>query len=287
MGQYQTKENGFITHLRERSSVIDLIGVVVLVLILLGIHSLPAVTRETLAFQVGSPSLLTAYTSHFVHLDGQHLVGNLLIFLPTICIAYVLCVLSDRRQLFRISTAVIIAVFPFVLSGLQLVFPRERTILGFSGLTAAFVGLSCFALTSFIRVNLWNGFHERYAPIFLFFTSGLIALIALPSRGYQLEIGVAALLLSLLYFAAGILNHGTPSASTIRSAIARPGYFEFTGAGVGLLVSYPFVAFHESVVHPKAVTDVYIHLLGFNLAFIIVFCFVFVIGLTDIEPPSQ
>ena len=270
-------EAGFLRETARQSRLLDLMLLAVVPAILVAVFLVPAGTRETLVFEVGSPTLLTAYTSHFVHLSSVHLVGNLVIYLPVVGVAYLLCLLSGRRQLFVITFLTLLLAFPFALSAMQLAFPQDRAILGFSGINAGFVGLACFALVSYVRVNL-AGVDERYAPALLFFTAGLIALVALPSRGYRIEIGMAAIGLGLLYVGVAIYRHGFPTRATIVSAVDTPGYFEFAGVGVGLLVGYPFVAFQDAVVPGEGVVDVYVHLLGYSLAFIVVFSFVF---LTD------
>jgi hypothetical protein len=275
--QTQGQQSSFRTDLAHETRVVDFALMTLVPVVLVAVYALPRGMREDFTFDITAPSLTSAYVSHFVHLDGLHLLGNLTVYLPAVLVAYLLCALSDRRQLFRITFVTLLVAFPFALSAMQLAFPRERFVFGFSGINAGFVGLASFALTGYIGATISERADERYAPALLFFAVGLIALISVPSRGFRLEIGAAAIGLGLAYIGIALYRQGAPSRQDVREAMDNPGYFEVAGAGFGLLVGYPFVAFQDVVVPGSGLIDVYVHLLGFSLAFIVVFAFVFVI----------
>ena len=271
----RTHQRSFSESLGRHLRGLDLLGLLAPVLVVAGVHGLGEGTREALAFDTTQPTVLTAYTSHFVHLTDVHALGNLAVYLPAVSVTYLLCVLSGRRRLFWTAFATVLVAFPFALSGLQLLFPRERLLLGASGLTAGIVGIAAFALVGYVRTTIAPGLDDEYAPAVLFFTAGLTALIALPARAWRLEIGLGALAVCGAYLGVALSRQGLPDRRATQAALDRPGYVETAGAGVGLLVGYPFVAFQEAVVPGDAVVDVYVHLLGFALGFIVVFAFVF------------
>ncbi|MFB6224092.1 MAG: hypothetical protein ABEH86_10540 [Haloarcula sp.] len=271
-------ERGFLQDALSEARRFDLALIAAVPVLLLAVYALPQSRLEGLVFNTTAPSLVTAYASHFVHLDGFHLLGNLVVYLPVVGIAYLLCILSHRRQLFRVTFVILLVAFPIALSAMQLIFPRDRLIFGFSGINAGFVGLACFALAGYISVNISQRADERYAPVLFFVAAGLITLISLPARAYRFEISTASLALAVVYLGFAISQKGMPTVADLRAATDRPGYFEAAGAGFGLLVGYPFVAFQDVVVPGSGVLDVYIHLLGFSLAFIIVFAYVFVVA---------
>jgi len=273
----RTVERSFVEDLARQVRLSDLLALLVVPAVLVGVFQLPAETRRQLVFDRGAPTLLTAYTSHFVHLDGAHLLGNVLTYLFVGLLSYLLCALSDRRQLFWTTTFALVAVFPFALSTMQLVFPRERLILGFSGINGGFFGLLCFSLLAFVRANLTTAIDERFAPVLLFVTVGLIALVVLPARAWRVEIAAAGFALAALYVGVAVSASGVPSWTDIQEAVANPGYFELAGGALGALLSYPFVGFGSVVLPGEAVVDVYVHLLGYALAFITVFSFVIVV----------
>ncbi|MFC6721067.1 rhomboid family intramembrane serine protease [Halobacteriaceae archaeon SHR40] len=271
----RTEAPGFGSDLGQNVRRLDLLMIATVPLVLLAVFVLPVATLERFVFDTTDPTLLTGYTAYFVHLEWFHLLGNLAVYLPAVGVAYLLCILSGRRRLFRITFVTVLVAFPLVLSAMQLIFPRERFIFGFSGLNAAFVGLASFALMAYLASNISDRADERHAPVFLFFVVGLVALLSLPARAYRFEIGSAALALVGLYLGTILYRRGRPTLAEFRAATDRPGYFELAGSGFGLLVGYPVVAFQDAVVPQGGVVDVYVHLLGFSLAFIVVFTFVF------------
>jgi len=273
----QAQERGFIKDVLNESRKLDIALIAAVPLVLMGVYALPQGTIEGFVFDTTEPSVVTAYTSHFVHLDWFHLLGNLTVYFPAVGVAYLLCILSDRRELFLITLVTMLVAFPFALSGMQLIFPRERFLFGFSGINAGFIGLASFALTGYLGANISTRTDERYAPAVLFFVVGLIALISLPTHAFRFEIGIASLALGLVYVAVALYRQGVPGFEEFRAATDRRGYFEMAGAGFGLLVGYPVVAFQDAVVPQGGVVDVYVHLLGFSLAFIVVFAFVFLV----------
>jgi hypothetical protein len=255
----------------------DLALLAVVPVVLAGVFQFPGATRTGLAFDVSAPTVLTAYSSHYVHLSLSHLLGNLLVYLVVAPLTYLLLAISGRQQLFRWSSFTFLVAFPFTLSLLQLVFPRARLLLGFSGLNAAFFGLLCFAVVAHAGTTLSGDIGERDAPVLLFSTVAVIALVSLPSRAWSTEIAAVSAAFGLLYLAAPVYRSGLPSREAIDEAIANPGYFELTGGGLGVVFAYPFVGFQDAVIPGGGVVDVYAHLLGFCLAFIVVYSFVFVV----------
>jgi len=260
----------------EEVRLVDLAALLVVPGGLVAAFLLPVGAREQLVFERSEPTLATAYTSHFVHLDGRHLLGNVAVYLFVAPLSYLLCVLSGRRQLFWTSMVVFLTVFPFGLSTMQLVFPRDRLILGFSGINGGLFGLLCFSLVSYTCARLAAGLDERFAPALLFVTVGLIALVVLPADAWRVEIALTGFVFALVYVGAAVRACGVPSVATIRRA-ARPGYVELAGGGLGALLTYPLVGFGNVVLSGAGVVDVYVHLLGYALAFIVVFSFVAVV----------
>lgn len=269
-----TDNQSFRTAVKTGGSGLDAGLVALVALVLVGVFLLPEATREGLVFDRASPTLLTAYTSHFVHLHDAHLLGNLSVYLVVVPVTYLLCVLGGRRQLFRITFVTLLAAFPFALSAMQLVFPREREILGFSGINAGFFGLLCLAWLVYTGRRFIGRNSLRYGPAVLFLTTGVIALVALPARAWRFEIAAGSIALGILYLLVWFSRDGGPSLERIREGFSRPGYAELAGAGFGLIVAYPFVGFHEALTVETGVVDAYVHLLGYALAFIVVYAYV-------------
>lgn len=272
-----SEQTGFVHSVREETRLLDLCLLASIPVALLAVYQLPVELRESLVFQVGSPTLLTAYTAHFVHLSDLHLLGNILIYVIIAPVAYLLCVLSARRSLFYVTLTTLVTVFPLALSAMQLAFPRQREILGFSGINAGFFGLLSLALVLYVGHQFARRSLVRYAPGALFITVGMIALVTLPERAWRVEIAAGAMLIGFGYFLLAASNYGVPGREQLGEFLDQPGYAELAGGATGLVVAYPFVGFQDAVVVGESVVDVYIHLLGFCLAFIVVFAYVVVV----------
>jgi len=279
----RTVDRSFLGDLRKELRFVDLLLLAVVPAVLIGVFQLPAGTREEFVFDVGSPTLVTAYTSYFVHLDEFHVAGNVLVYLVIAPATYLFCALSGRHWLFRWSFVTFLLAFPFALTSMQIIFPQNRLVLGFSGINAAFFGLLCFALVGYVRANLSAGLDENYAPTLLFFTVAIVALVALPSRAWPIPIAAASATIGLLYLAVAVRQDGVPGVETFRTMANRAGYFELAGAGLGLLFSFPFVGFQRNVIQSGGVVDLYIHLIGYCLAFIVVYVSVLVFEMVSEE----
>lgn len=156
-------------------NLFDFVLIITVPIALLGVFLLPIETREQFVFSVSEPTIITAYTSYYVHLDQAHLLGNLLMYGLVAPTVYTLSVLSDKRWLFRRGFITILLAFPFALTGTQIGFPRERLLFGFSGINAAFFGLLCFVVVSYASIHLSSIIRERDAPVLLF-----LLLLSLP-----------------------------------------------------------------------------------------------------------
>lgn len=267
---------GFLGVVTTEIRALDLAAIGVVPAFLIGVFALPTAVRERFVFENAAPTVRAAYLSHFVHRQQLHLVGNLMVYLVVAPVTYLLCVLAGRRLLFRATFVTLLTVFPFALSVMQLLFPRQREILGFSGLNAGLFGLLCVAWVLYVSEQFLDPTSTRYAPAVLFVVCGAIALITLPARAWRLEIGLGSLAVGVGYVLLWASN--TRSDLTgIRQRVARPGYPELAGTGVGLIVSYPFVGFRRIVTSGTGVVDVYAHLLGFALAFIVVYVYLTVV----------
>ncbi|MXR50744.1 hypothetical protein GRX03_03875 [Halovenus sp. WSH3] len=270
-------DGGFWHAVAAASHLADIAAIISIPLFLVGIFFLPPSIRESFVFETANPTVQAAYGSHFVHRQQFHLLGNLSVYLLVVPITYLLCLLGGRRQLFWITFTVLLTLFPIVLSVMQLLFPRHRSILGFSGINAGFFGFLCVAWVLYAGQRFIGSTSIRYAPAIPLLLTGVIALITLPDRAWRLEIAAASIMLGSLYVLLWITNTENLSNNRIRAGLTRFGFAELAGAGFGLLVSYPFVGFRSVVTARSGVLDVYIHLLGYSLAFIVVFVYVTVV----------
>lgn len=252
------------------SRPVDLALLIVVPVTLLVVFSSPLGLREQLVLDVSSPTVVTAYTSHYVHLEQAHLVGNLVMYALVAPTAYVLSVLSGKRWLFRWAVVTFLSVFPLVLSGMQLVFPRERILFGFSGINAALFGLLCFVLVSYVSVHLSSSIDETDAPALLFFTIALITVLSVPSRAWMSELTTLSIGIGLSYVVTLLLCIGVPEWGSVVEGWGG-GRAEIGFIGLGVLLLFPFFGFYRTFTGDGAVFDLYAHFVGYALAFITIY----------------
>jgi len=236
--------------------------------VLLAIGLFPSEVRRQLAFSYADPSVLTALTSNFTHANGVHLFQNLTAYLVVVPTAYLLSVLADRRQLFYTVFVVVFVTFPFVLSGLNLVVPREALSLGASGLTLSFVGYLPVAVAQYIRHRFSiDNFVRRNIAAGLFFI-GLSVVIPLAVAVVQPTLTIV---LTFVVFLAVVgygvtLRRSGVDRSTLRGP--PPGFVEFGVWSIVVIIAVLITAFPADPLSDAGLVNTYTHFLGYALGFL-------------------
>jgi hypothetical protein len=251
----------------------DLAVLLAVPVLLLAIFTLPESTRRSLAFAYADPTAVTAFTAHYVHLDVGHLAGNVAGYALLAGVGYALAVLGDSRRFFLTALATFLLVFPFVLSALNLAVPRDAIGFGFSGINMALAGLLPLLLGTYARERFHVEGSVRALPAVFFALVGWIALLALPVSTSGLGLaglvtGVASGLLAVLYASAANLSLRASARDLARAVTSRPGEGDLFVVGAVLVVGYPVGGFPGDPTGPGSVVHLYVHLLGFCLAFI-------------------
>ena len=264
---------GFRQEFIARARAVDLLVLGAVPAVLLTVFALPEATRLSLAFAYTDPTAVTAFTAHYVHLGSGHLAGNLAGYGLLASVGYALAVLGGRRRFFLTSVATFLLAFPFVLSALNLAVPRNAVGFGFSGINMAFAGLLPLLLWAYARDRFFPASSFRPLPAVFFLLVGWIALLALPvsTDGSGLAgLGMAAT--GLITGVAYAWRTGTwlrqPVRERTRTVMSRAGYGDLFVIGAVILVGYPVVGFPSDPTGSGSVVNLYVHLLGFCLAFI-------------------
>ena len=269
-------EPEFGRDLLSRVRVVDLLLLAAVPAALGAVFSLPESTRRSLAFAYTDPTVLTAFTAHYVHLEAGHLAGNVAGYLLLAGVGYALAVLAGYRRFFVVALATFLAAFPFVLSALNLAVPRNAIGFGFSGINMALVGLLPLLLGVYARERFFPDASIRALPAVFFATVGWMALLALPVSPGNLDgpglaglaTAIAGALLGVLYASSTGVRVGKALRASARAAVANPGYGDLFAVGAAVLVGYPIVGFPGDPTGSGSVVNLYVHLLGFCLAFI-------------------
>lgn len=267
-----------------RGSVLDVLLLSVVPVVLLAVYALPPRTRRSLVLDYADPTLVGAYANHFVHLTAVHLAVNLLGYVVVVATGYLLAVAAGRRRQFLVIWAVVLLVFPFAISGFNLLFPRSSIGFGFSGLVMAYLGYLPIAFTGFLgaRFDLpVGGDHSHW----LFFeTLGLIAVLVLPGV-WGLAVGAFAIAAGVLFLVTTVREIRRVTVEGARQGLLEAGTAELLVLVVILLVSFPFVAFPESTPVEAGRVNVFSHAVGFCLGYLVPYVTLLVGGL-DFEPTS-
>lgn len=264
--------------LRKRVRVADLalLGAVPAVLGL--VFSLPAATRRSLVFDYASPTAPTAVVSALVHFDPVHLSANVVLYGLLAATALALGVASGRRRRFYTVFLTFVLAFPGVLSYLNLAIPRSATTFGFSGVAMAFAGYLPLALAEYAEFQFDIGPRTAVAPLLAFLSLGLIAALSVQSvvaENATVLLGtsglVVATVLAALLYAVSLSDAQADFATKLATAAERTGHFELAVVGLVLVFGIPFVAFPADPNGTSTAVNLYVHLLGYTLGFLVTY----------------
>lgn len=264
--------------LHDRIQLGDLVLMAVFPLVTGTVYALPTGTREALVFEYDEPTIETAFTSAFVHLDAAHLSQNLLLYALVIGSVYVLCLTARNRRQFRVFVGTVLIAFPFVLSYINLAIARSSVSFGASGLVMALAGYLPLALAVHLEANFGVGPVRTFAPLTFIPTLGLVSVLSLRSvlrtnaTARWVVIGlVAAALLATLWYGLSAYERSKAAGWDVRNALATPGGPELVGAASLVLLAILFVAFPADPTVGAGVVNLYEHFLGYSLGFIVSF----------------
>lgn len=267
-----------------RGSLLDVLLLSAVPIALLAVYALPPSTRRSLALDYSDPTIVGAYTNHFVHLTQVHLAVNLIGYVVVVATGYLLATAAGRRRQYLTIWVVILLAFPFAISGFNLLFPRETLGFGFSGLVMAYLGYLPIAFSGFLGAHFdlpVGGDHSHW----LFFeTLGLIAVLALPGL-WGIAVAVVAIAAGIAFLVTTVREIQAAAVERSTEALLEAGTAELLVLVVILLVSFPFIAFPESTPQGGARVNVYSHVVGFCLGYLVPYVTLLVGGL-EFEPAS-
>ncbi|OYR81087.1 hypothetical protein DJ84_13960 [Halorubrum ezzemoulense] len=238
------------------------------------VFTLPIETRRAYAFSYTDPTVVTAFTAHYVHLTPSHLAGNLVGYVLLAAVAYGLSLIAGHRRLFFISLVTFLLGFPFVLSGLNLAIPRNAVGFGFSGINMALFGYVAVGLVT-VADDRFGADGDHYLPALFFASMGYIAVIALPVSVTSAGFALVGLVAAISYGRVAV-RHSTQSLrETVACAFTTRGEAELVATGSVVLLAYPIVGFPMPTPGASRI-NLYLHFLGYALAFMVVYVSVLV-----------
>jgi len=257
----------FLDAVREVVRRRECLGLAAVPALLVGVFLLPEPIRRTLTFAYVEPSVVTAVTAHFVHFSVDHLLANVLGYVVLAGLGYVLAALGDCRRLFGVAAATYLLAFPPVLSVLNLAVPRRAVTYGFSGINMAFAGLLPVVLAVYAGRRLDARIRVRHAPVVFFAALTLVA-VSLPRSWVTLGLAAAATLGTAGYVGTALSALRTAERADRSPSGPRSGWVDVFVVGVAAVLGFAVAGFPAVPARSGSVVNLYVHLLGFCLAFI-------------------
>jgi membrane associated rhomboid family serine protease len=252
--------------LRERVESVDVAVLLSIPVLLVPVQLLPESVRGALVMNYGSPSVLTMYTTHFVHAGWGHLAGNMLVYLVAVALVYALFLYADERRTFFVGFALILFVAPVPLSvmDLQIVGSQVGDLpsRGFSALASAFVGFLPVAVFVFLREEVSERIRV-YESLGLFLV-GLGVILVIYS-GLTEPVTWVALVAGVLYYVQPVRKLEVEE----RRAFAEMDRWKFSVVAYAALffVVSPFLLFPANPASGGQVTNVVTHFGGFAMGY--------------------
>lgn len=256
----------FLRDVVDAVRLVDVACILAVPAVILVVFSMPLAVREEYVFSYTEPTAVTAFTAAYVHLEATHLLTNLGVYALVVPAAYLLSVLGGNRRRFIVAFVTFVAVFPAVLSVLNLAVARPAVGYGFSGVVMAFFGFLPIALAGHVHRRFDVASELDLAGVLFF--AGLV-LIAMLSPASLVTYGLAAAAgLGALLYGLPMLDARTGLTRNVRAASGAAGHFELSVVALVAFLAFPFVAFPASPGSGAAIVNVYVHLLGYALGFI-------------------
>jgi hypothetical protein len=253
----------------------ELLVLLCLPLLLLWLFQLPPSLKEQLVLNYDNPQFLSLFTTHFIHEDSAHLLGNVVMYMLLIPPIYLLNTLADQRKGFYLMFVLIFIPLPFLLSAANLMLRQFQFLLasrgmGFSGIVSAFAGfLPCSILVFLKKSYKWKtNIVDLLFAIYLV-SVGIIPLVYFEFDFYNLLLLMIiwGLFLRLLYkiLKKDILRHCLSSLKRARGRNKR--ILQLAAVSVLIYLLAILYLFPEKVVYGRMIIDIISHYIGLVLAF--------------------
>jgi hypothetical protein len=274
----ESSHTGVARTVRIRSTVADAVVLAAVPLVLAGVFRLPRNVRSSLVFEYTDPSLVTAFASAFVHFDRTHLLVNVGTYAVVVAVVFALAVTSGYRRQFYVVFFNFVLVLPALLSYLNLSVVRSSVGFGFSGVVMAFAGYLPVALAEYAETHFDIGPRTAVAPVLAFLSLALIAVLSVQSvitENTTVLLGISGLVvatvLSATLYAVSVSERQPDLTGKLTRAAEKTGYFELGVVALVLVFGLPFVAFPADPQRASSAVNLYVHLLGYALGFLVTY----------------
>ncbi|MDY6818107.1 MAG: hypothetical protein SVG88_05535 [Halobacteriales archaeon] len=238
------------------------------VIALVGLYRLSPAVKSTLTFSHITPSVLTAFTTHYIHYSQQHLTANLTVYLLLVPTVYSLTVLAGRRRLFFAVFWTFLLVFPVVLSASSILVLRQGELFGFSGIALSFAGFLPVTTTRYLGRRYPGPIDIDTAPSLFFLGLAVVALLTLPAGRLRQSLVVVPGIIGLLYLWYPIRRLLRSRRGSFLKDTDRVGAIELVVFSVIAYFVILVVSFRTTMVNEMTIVNLYLHFLGFSIGFL-------------------
>lgn len=258
--------SGFLSEAIRRTGWEDIFLLCLVPFVLIFVFLLPESVQEGFVLQIDSPTFLTVFMTHFVHAGFSHLFNNLTAYFVIVIPAYIMYAFIGRKDIFRRIFLVFLLVFPFILSGLDILVLGVDSSRGFSGIVAAFFGFLPLTIFRFLKLKLNFDLGTSNSVVLFLFAATLIAYIY---AGLSFSVALILVLLGLyLWRMSKEAKIGGlrffPSGSCSRRSHWMLASFAFL-----VFISLPFSMFPPDPVVGDMAVNILSHYSGFALGFVV------------------
>lgn len=258
-------DTGSLEELRVGVRASDALAIVSVPVLLTAVFLAVGEPDRSLVLTVSEPTATSLVTAHFVHRSLAHLLDNLAAYALVVPTTYALALLSGTRREFVVAFVGLLVAAPPALSVMELLVVERGVVLGFSGLTMAFVGLLALQTGTYLESRLGAGWAGD--PALALFFGGLAFAVARTASTFGARVALAggAALVAGLYLRRSLRADRLAGAAAegLRSVEGQFGALGLVVLAVGLVGGFP--------PGPEAgpvVVDTYGHLLGFAIGFL-------------------
>jgi len=245
----------------------DLALISVVAGLLVAIHlAVPSGERARFAFNHDTLDPVTVVTSAFVHIDDEHLIGNLAGYIASTALAYALALKARERRWFLLTFGSFLVVLPALVSLSSyailgwlypLIDPITR---GFSGVGAAFAGFVLIAVLVDVRTE-YGWLTAQYVGLAVWLW--LLLELFLIYGGDTLVVALAVAALGWAFCGWGLIDEY--SGTDLFDGLRRAADDVLTvGLVIWLLTLFVIVLFPAEPVSDGTVTNVFAHAAGFG-----------------------
>ncbi len=256
-----------------RFTLADAVMVAFPLVVMAAVFVLPAGVRQAMVLNYSEPSLLTFYSSIFVHSSIIHLLSNVALYLVAISFLYTLGSWGEFNSRLRLFLGFCFAALPLVLGFLdsRILAGIFETGMGFSGINSALIGFTPLVIAAFMRQKT-DGVVNLTHSIPVFYLSLIVSLVFISLyRSSALLGALVVVVLMAAYF--GYLYHQSESGHALMvlyNSFNRISSVELAVLYISLVlyITAP-VGFLQMSIQSGQAANVFAHYNGFATGFLL------------------